>query len=92
MIDDASYLQDVVVLESRCHCNLLRNNQRILEIFIRNVVKLLAVVYHQQKYERYDANDQKSKPTLRDHERVTACERVYVQKGEACIRCKGSGT
>ena len=45
---DTSYLQDVVVIKSSCHRDLLRNNQRILEILIWDVVELLAVPYRQR--------------------------------------------
>ena len=38
-----SHLQDVVVFKSGCDSDLLRNNQRIHEVFIRDVVELLAV-------------------------------------------------
>lgn len=48
MTSDASYLQDVVVLKFRCHRDLLRNNQRVLEILIWNIVELLAVPYRQR--------------------------------------------
>lgn len=44
-----SYLQDVIVFESRCDSDLLRDNQRILEIFIRDVVKFLAMPYHRRR-------------------------------------------
>jgi hypothetical protein len=45
---EGSYLQDVVVLESRCHRDFLRNNQGVLEVLIRNIVKLLSVVYRKR--------------------------------------------
>ena len=43
-----SYLEDVVVLESGRDGNFLRDNKRILEIFVRDVVKLLAMVYQRR--------------------------------------------
>lgn len=41
------YLQDVVVLEFERDRDLLRNNHRILKIFIWDVVKLLPVPYRE---------------------------------------------
>ena len=40
-----SHLQDIIVFKSRCDGDLLRDNQGILEIFIRDVVEFLAMPY-----------------------------------------------
>ena len=42
------HLQDVVVLKSGGNGDLLRNNHRILKIFIRDVVELLAMPYQRR--------------------------------------------
>ena len=60
-----SYLQDVVVIESGCDCDLLRNDHGILKKFIRDVVKLFSVPYWGLKKDV--ANDRRLKRTLRDH-------------------------
>ena len=46
---NASHLQYVVILKSGCDSDLLRNNQGILEILIRDVVELLAMPYRGRK-------------------------------------------
>jgi hypothetical protein len=40
-----SCLEDVVILKSGCDGDLLRNNQRILEIPVWDIVELLAMPY-----------------------------------------------
>lgn len=44
MSERAVVLQDVVVLAAQCDSDLLRCDKRVREIFIINVMKLLAVI------------------------------------------------
>jgi len=41
---------------------------------------------------RYDTNERSTEPTLGDHERMTARERVDIQEGEACVEHKRPST
>ena len=74
-----SYLQDIVVLEFERDRDLLRNNHRILKIFIWDVVELLPVPYR-------ESNARVMEPGMT---RMTATQDVHLGITRECPRARG---